>query len=128
MVSEHSCRFGQLQFNDRATACGRKNGERMGPESKNNGPEAGDSRVAITLHTDEHEVSMLRMPVPRAAIRHAIPLVIEGVLGPFAVFYLVLVLAGFRGALIAALSWSYLAVGRRLLKGERVSMLLLFGM
>ena len=37
------------------------------------------------------------------------------------------VLAGFRGALIAALAWSYLALGRRLLKRERVSMLLLFG-
>jgi hypothetical protein len=29
--------------------------------------------------------------------------------------------------LIAALAWSYLALGRRLFKGERVSMLLLFG-
>jgi hypothetical protein len=49
------------------------------------------------------------------------------VLGPLALFYLVLVLAGFRGALIAALSWSYLALGRRLIKHERVSMLLLLG-
>ena len=84
-------------------------------------------RVAITLHTDEHERPMLRMPVPSAAIRHAIPLVIEGVVGPLALFYVVLVMAGFRGALIAALGWSYLAVGRRLYKGERVSMLLVFG-
>jgi len=53
--------------------------------------------------------------------------VLEGVLGPLAVFYLLLVLTGFRGALIAALTWSYLALGRRLLSGERVSMLLLFG-
>jgi hypothetical protein len=53
--------------------------------------------------------------------------VLEGVVGPLVLFYLLLVLAGFRGALIAALSWSYLALGRRLLKGERVSMLLLFG-
>ena len=48
-------------------------------------------------------------------------------MGPLIVFYLLLVLAGFRGALIAALTWSYLALGRRLLKHERVSMLLLFG-
>src|SRR5579863_2455910 len=67
------------------------------------------------------------MPDPRAAVRHAIPIVIEGVLGPLALFYLLLVIAGFRGALIAALVWSYLAVGRRLYKGERVSMLLVFG-
>jgi hypothetical protein len=53
--------------------------------------------------------------------------VLEGVVGPLIVFYLLLVLTGFRGALIAALAWSYLALGRRLLKGERVSMLLFFG-
>lgn len=52
---------------------------------------------------------------------------IEAVIGPLALFYLVLVLAGFRGALIAALSWSYVAMGRRLMKRERVSMLLALG-
>jgi hypothetical protein len=67
------------------------------------------------------------MPHPRKALRHALPVVLEGVVGPLVVFYLLLVLTGFRGALIAAVSWSYLALGRRLLKGERVSMLLLFG-
>ena len=70
---------------------------------------------------------MLLMPPPRKALRHALPVVLEGVIGPLVVFYLLLVLTGFKGALIAALSWSYLALGRRLLKGERVSMLLLFG-
>ncbi len=67
------------------------------------------------------------MPPPRKALRHALPVVLEGVVGPLVVFYLLLVLTGFRGALIAALTWSYLALGRRLLKGQRVSMLLLFG-
>jgi hypothetical protein len=38
-----------------------------------------------------------------------------------------MVLAGFRGALIAALAWSYLALGRRLRRRERVSTLLLLG-
>ena len=60
-------------------------------------------------------------------MRHAVPVVLEAVVGPLALFYLVLVLAGFRGALIAALSWSYLAMGRRLMKRERVSMLLALG-
>ncbi len=46
---------------------------------------------------------------------------------PLVLFYLVLVAAGFRGALIAALAWSYLALGRRLRRGERVSTLLLLG-
>ena len=69
----------------------------------------------------------LDLPSPRAAIRHAIPLVLEAMLAPLALFYLVLVTAGFRGALIAALAWSYLALGRRLCRGERVSTLLLLG-
>lgn len=100
----------------------------MGPKSKNVGAETKHgSPVAITFHSDEQDGSMLRMPHPRAAVRHAIPIVIEGVLGPLALFYLLLVLAGFRGALIAALGWSYVALGRRLYKGERVSMLLCFG-
>jgi hypothetical protein len=100
----------------------------MGPETKKSGPPTDHTpRMAITLHTDEHEGCKLTMPVPSAAIRHAIPLVIEGVVGPLALFYVVLVTAGFRGALIAALGWSYLALGRRLYKGERVSMLLVFG-
>jgi len=67
------------------------------------------------------------MPSPRNALRHALPVVLEGVIGPLVLFYLLLILSGFRGALIAALTWSYLALGRRLLRGERVSMLLLFG-
>jgi hypothetical protein len=67
------------------------------------------------------------MPLPSAAIRHAIPIVVEAVVAPLTLFYVVLLLAGFRGALIAALVYSYLAFGRRLYRGERPSMLLLFG-
>jgi hypothetical protein len=53
--------------------------------------------------------------------------VLEAVLVPLALFYLTLVLWGFRGALIAALAWSFLALGRRLHRGERISMLLMLG-
>jgi hypothetical protein len=84
-------------------------------------------RLHSTSHGDGRQGSLLLLPHPRKALRHALPVVLEGVLGPLAAFYLLLVLAGFRGALIAALTWSYLALGRRLLRGERVSMLLLFG-
>jgi hypothetical protein len=73
------------------------------------------------------EGSRLLLPEPRKVLRHALPVVLEAVVGPLVLFYLLLVVSGFRGALIAALSWSYLALGRRLLKGERISMLLLFG-
>ena len=67
------------------------------------------------------------MPAPRAALRHAVPVVLEAVMAPLGLFYLVLTLWGFRGALIAALGWSFLALGRRLYRGERISMLLLLG-
>ena len=84
-------------------------------------------RLHPTSNPDGQKGSVLLMPPPRRALRHALPVVLEGVVGPLIVFYLLLVFAGFRGALIAALTWSYLALGRRLLKRERVSMLLLFG-
>jgi intracellular septation protein A len=67
------------------------------------------------------------MPAPRTALRHAVPIVLEALLVPLAVFYVVLILAGFRGALIAALCWSLLALGRRLHRRERISMMLLLG-
>ena len=73
-------------------------------KARKSGGEGKDAPpLAITLHSDEGKGPLLQMPDPRAAIRHAIPIVIEGVLGPLALFYLLLVMAGFRGALIAAL-------------------------
>jgi hypothetical protein len=71
--------------------------------------------------------STVHLPQPRAAVRHAIPIVVEGMLAPMALFYLGLVAAGFRTALVVALGWSYLAVTRRVLRGERVSTLLILG-
>jgi hypothetical protein len=82
--------------------------------------------LEITPHADG-KGNILRMPAPRAALWHAVPVVVEGVAAPLALFYLVLVLAGFRGALIAALGWSFLALGRRILRRERISTLLLLG-
>ncbi len=75
----------------------------------------------------EDEGDHIQFPSPLAAVKHACPVVLEAVVGPIALFYLVLVFAGFRGALIAALVWSYLALVRRIRRGERVSMLLLLG-
>ncbi len=54
-------------------------------------------------------------------------MVLEGVVAPLALFYVVLMTLGFRGALITALAWSYLALARRLKRGERISMLLALG-
>jgi len=67
------------------------------------------------------------MPSPRAALRHAVPIVLEGILGPLALFYCLLVFFGFRGALIGALVWSYGATFRRRRRGEEITALLLVG-
>lgn len=48
-------------------------------------------------------------------------------MGPLALFYGVLMVAGFRGALVAALAWSYVALVRRARRGERISTMLLLG-
>jgi hypothetical protein len=84
-------------------------------------------RLTICAHECGKSGGILKMPAPRAALRHAVPVVLEAVLVPLALFYLTLVLWGFRGALIAALAWSFLALGRRLHRGERISMLLMLG-
>ncbi len=63
----------------------------------------------------------------RAHARHVSLPLVEGVVGPCAVFYLALVLGGFRAACVAALVWSYLAVARRLVRRERIPGILLVG-
>jgi len=67
------------------------------------------------------------MPSARLVLWHALPVVFESVVAPVAAYYCVLLIAGFRGALIGALVWSYLIVARRLVRHERVSTLLLLG-
>jgi hypothetical protein len=69
----------------------------------------------------------VHLPSPRAFIRHALPGLLESTIGPAVLFYAVLLLAGFRGALIAALGWSYLAMARRVVRRQRVPGLLILG-
>jgi hypothetical protein len=119
---------GYLNSGQSAAAYGGKTGSTVATRSTGGTVEPWHMlRLHPTSKPDGQPGSVLLMPPPRRALRHALPVVLEGVVGPLIVFYLLLVLAGFRGALIAALTWSYLALGRRLLKRERVSMLLLFG-
>ena len=85
------------------------------PKAKSSGP-WHLLQLEPSVHTDGRQGSVLLLPCDRTALRHDFPIVLEGVLGPLALFYLTLLLAGFRGALIAALSWSYVALGRRLIR------------
>src|SRR5487761_1583811 len=83
--------------------------------------------LRLTVGRETSDRKHLALPSPRATLVHALPLVVEAVVAPLVLFYLVLVTAGFRGALVAALAWSYLALGRRLKEGERVSTMLALG-
>ena len=65
------------------------------------------------------------MPAPRVAFRHAMPVVFEAVIAPVIIFYVALITAGFRAALLAALGWSTLALARRIKRGDRISTLLI---
>lgn len=68
-----------------------------------------------------------RIPPLRALARRALPYVVEASLIPLALFYLGLWLMGTTGAIVAALTWAYIAVGRRWVTGRTVPGLLLLG-
>ncbi|WP_433218233.1 VC0807 family protein [Microtetraspora malaysiensis] len=53
-------------------------------------------------------------------LRQAVPMLIEGVFAPLAVFYATLTLIGLNGALIAALAWVYLGMLWRVVRRTRV--------
>ena len=83
--------------------------------------------LAFSDHPDGRADSVLQLPHPLRVLRHAVPVIVESVVAPVAAYYCVLLIAGFRGALIGALAWSYLLIGRRFWRHERTSTLLLIG-
>jgi len=78
-------------------------------------------------HPDGGTASLLHLPHPLHVLRHAVPVILESVVAPVGAYYCVLLVAGFRGALIGALAWSYFLVGRRLWRREHASTLLWLG-
>jgi hypothetical protein len=89
----------------------------------------GRARPQLVLQPaeDGQEGAVLEMPATRVTLRHAVPVVVEAVIGPLVIFYPLLMLTGLRGALVGALCWSYAALIRRLRRGEPASALLLLG-
>ena len=59
--------------------------------------------------------------------RHALPHLFEATFIPLALFYAFLWTAGVWGALLAALAWSYVAVIRRAVTGQRIPGILVLG-
>ncbi|MFG1707716.1 VC0807 family protein [Nonomuraea sp. M3C6] len=60
------------------------------------------------------------LPRLTALARQAAPRLLEGVVAPLAVFYLAMVVLGFKGALVATVAWVYLGVGWRLVRRVKV--------
>jgi intracellular septation protein A len=56
---------------------------------------------------------------------HALPQLLESTIAPAALFYVILSVLDLRGALLATLAWTYLALGRRLLTGRHLPGMLL---
>jgi hypothetical protein len=83
--------------------------------------------LAFSDHPDGRAGSLLQLPHPLLVLRHAIPVILESVVAPFLAYYCVLLISGFRGALISALAWSYFLIGRRIWRRQRVSTMLLLG-
>ena len=71
------------------------------------------------------EIPRFEMPRLRTLARHAAPHVIEGTVVPLALFLLTLHFVGVWGAVLIRLGWTYVAVARRLLTGQRVPGILL---
>ena len=69
----------------------------------------------------------VEIPRLRTMARHAVPHVVEATLIPLLLFYTFLWTAGVWGALIAALAWSWLAIGRRVVTGQRIPGILVLG-
>jgi intracellular septation protein A len=83
--------------------------------------------VPLTVADESGTGSVLYLPSIRSALRHAVPVLLESIVIPLIAYYCALMVAGFRGALIGALAWSYVLVIRRIVRRERVSTMLLIG-
>ena len=71
----------------------------------------------------------VRVEIPRlrTMARHAVPHVVEATISPLALFYAFLWTSGVWGALLAALAWSWCAIIRRVVTGQRIPGILVLG-
>ncbi len=102
---------------------------RQGLDATRSNQEPGESKpvqnpvIAATTNGND----TVHLPSPLAFLKHSLPALVESVVVPSTLFYCVLVVVGIRGAVLAALAWSYLALARRLARRERVPGMLLLG-
>jgi len=70
----------------------------------------------------------LQLPSLGAIARRTVPHLLEATIVPAALFYGVLVRIGAGAAMVATLVWSFAALARRLVRGERVPAILLLAL
>lgn len=77
-----------------------------------------------------HEVAAapIELPSPGAIARRTVPHLLEATIIPALLFYVVLVRAGAGAAMVVTSAWSYAALVRRLVRRERVPVILLLGL
>jgi hypothetical protein len=77
-----------------------------------------------------HEVAAAPIELPSlgAIARRTVPHLLEATIIPALLFYVVLVKVGAGAAMVATLGWSYTALVRRLVRRERVPVILLLGL
>ncbi len=73
----------------------------------------------------EMPIHTFEAPRLRSLAKQGLPAIVEGTVMPLAIFYGALWAVGMWGALIAALSWSYLAILRRVVRREPIPGLVL---
>jgi hypothetical protein len=71
--------------------------------------------------------ALFEIPRLRTLARHAVPHVLEGTVAPLVLFLVMLRFVGVWGAVLVGLGWTYTAVARRLVTGQRVPGILVLG-
>ncbi|MEV0145348.1 MULTISPECIES: VC0807 family protein [unclassified Nonomuraea] len=74
----------------------------------------------MTVLAAPPEGHVFELPKLTALLRHAVPRVFEGMILPVAVFYVGLVVSGFAGGVVVAVTWVYGGVLYRLVRGRSV--------
>lgn len=71
--------------------------------------------------------TVFEIPNLRSLARHAVPHLLEATIAPLILFYAAMAVLGVWGALGVALAWSYGALLRRVLRGDRIPGILVMG-
>lgn len=85
------------------------------------------SALSTLTISDTGKGKVLHLPSPRSLLRHAVPSLLEAIVVPTALFYVIVVLVGFQGALLGSLAWTYVAIARRVVQGHGLPAVLLLG-